>query len=129
MDTHAEDKKRHLLDNMLSFARDRLQSDMFASMRPFLSHYYAQVGAEGVLSRGVDDLYGAAVSHWQFARKFASGTPRVRVYNPHIEEHGWESAHTVIEIVNDDMPFLVDSVAMEINRLGLTLHSDRKSVV
>ena len=39
-----------------------------------------------------------------------------------IEEHGWQSTHTIIEIVNDDMPFLVDSVTMEVNRHGLTLH-------
>ena len=47
---------------------------------------------------------------------------RVRVFNPTIEEHGWQSTHTIIEIVNDDMPFLVDSVTMEVNRHGLTLH-------
>ncbi len=37
-------------------------------------------------------------------------------------ENGWAARHTVLEIVNDDMPFLVDSVTMEINRQGLTLH-------
>jgi glutamate dehydrogenase len=57
-----------------------------------------------------------------FARAFASGTPKLRVYNPRTEEHGWSSPHTVIEIVNDDMPFLVDSVTMEVNRQGYTLH-------
>ena len=50
------------------------------------------------------------------------GTPKLRVYNPRAEEHGWSSPHTVIEIVNDDMPFLVDSVTMEVNRQGYTLH-------
>ena len=50
------------------------------------------------------------------------GTPKLRVYNPRLDEHGWASPHTVIEIVNDDMPFLVDSVTMELNRQGHTLH-------
>ena len=68
------------------------------------------------------DLYGAALSHWNFARKREPGYARVRVFNPTIEEHGWQSTHTLIEIVNDDMPFLVDSVTMEVNRHGLTLH-------
>ena len=44
------------------------------------------------------------------------------MFNPTLEEHGWQSTHTIIEIVNDDMPFLVDSVTMEANRHGLTLH-------
>ena len=55
-------------------------------------------------------------------RKREPGKARVRVFNPTIEEHGWQSTHTIIEIVNDDMPFLVDSVTMEVNRHGLTLH-------
>ncbi len=42
--------------------------------------------------------------------------------SPVAGEHGWSSRHTVIEIVNDDMPFLVDSASMEVNRQGLTLH-------
>ena len=48
--------------------------------------------------------------------------PKLRVYNPQIQKDGWESTHTVVEIVNDNMPFLVDSVTMEVNRQGLTLH-------
>jgi ABC-type polar amino acid transport system ATPase subunit len=55
----------------------------------------------------------------EFRAQARSGHARVRVFNPSIEEHGWQSTHTIIEIVNDDMPFLVDSVAMEINRHGL----------
>ncbi|RJF96647.1 NAD-glutamate dehydrogenase [Noviherbaspirillum cavernae] len=123
MTSQAEDRKQQLLAGMCDFARDRLQQDGFATIQPFLAHYYAQVGADGVLGTNVEDLYGAALAHWQLARGFVSGAPRVHVYNPELEEHGWKSAHTVIEIVNDDMPFLVDSVTMEINRLGLTLHS------
>ena len=39
-----------------------------------------------------------------------SGTDVVRVVEPHTREDGWESPHTVVEIVTDDLPFLVDSV-------------------
>ena len=42
----------------------------------------------------------------------------MRVYNPDFEQHGWQSPHTVVEIVTDDMPFLVDSVTMELSRQG-----------
>ena len=50
------------------------------------------------------------------------GTPKVRVYNPQFEEHGWQSTHTAVEIVTDDMPFLIDSVSMELNRRGFGVH-------
>ena len=50
------------------------------------------------------------------------GRGKLRVYNPKLEQHGWQSTHTVVEIVNDDMPFLVDSVGIELNRHGLSIH-------
>ena len=68
------------------------------------------------------DLQGAAAAHLAFGKKLLRRKRKVRVYNPVREQHGWASTHTVIEIVNDDMPFLVDSVTMEVNRQGLTLH-------
>ena len=90
--------------------------------REFLALYYDQVDAEDLGARAPEDLYGAGMAHLAFARRFATGTPKLRVYNPRTEEHGWSSPHTVVEIVNDDMPFLVDSVTMELNRQGRTLH-------
>ncbi|MFX8786199.1 hypothetical protein ABTM90_20465, partial [Acinetobacter baumannii] len=44
------------------------------------------------------------------------------VYNPRLAEHGWASTHTVVEIVNDDMPFLVDSITAELNRRDISVH-------
>ena len=46
----------------------------------------------------------------------------MRVYNPQFEVNGWQSTHTAVEIVTDDMPFLIDSVGMELNRRGFGLH-------
>jgi glutamate dehydrogenase len=88
----------------------------------FARLYYAEVDPEELAARGAADLQGAAAAHLAFARTFASGKASIRAYNPVLAQHGWQSTHTVIEIVNDDMPFLVDSVAMEANRHGLTLH-------
>ena len=84
--------------------------------------YYAEVDPDEVAARAQSDLKGAAASHLAFSREFSAGKTKVRAYNPVRDQHGWQSTHTVIEIVNDDMPFLVDSVTMEVNRNGLTLH-------
>ena len=46
----------------------------------------------------------------------------MRVYTPNFEEDGWQSPHTAIAVVTDDMPFLVDSLSMELNRQGLRVH-------
>ncbi len=108
-------------DAVLELIETKLPADQAALVVPFARKYFSQVDPEDVLDRPVADLYGAVLSHWQFMRRHPAGT-RLRAYNPRLEEHGWESTHTVIEIVNDDMPFLVDSITMEVNRQGLTLH-------
>ncbi len=57
-----------------------------------------------------------------FCRERRAGEVKFRVYNPTEDEHGWASSHTVIELVNDDMPFLVDSVVIALAALDLSVH-------
>ena len=123
MQAKNEEAVTHLLNDVFEFARGRLPEPTFKVVEPFLRHYYDFVDADDLQSRSIADLYGAALAHWQTAQRFVPGSERLRVYNPILEQHGWHSDHTVIEIVNDDMPFLVDSVSMAVNRLGLALHS------
>ncbi|MEX3936775.1 NAD-glutamate dehydrogenase [Paraburkholderia phymatum] len=123
MQAKNEEAVVHLLNDVVEFARGRLPEPAFTVVEPLLRRYYDFADADDLQSRGIADLYGAAMAHWQTAQRFVPGSERLRVYNPILEQHGWHSDHTVIEIVNDDMPFLVDSVAMAVNRLGLSLHS------
>ncbi|MGA7814435.1 NAD-glutamate dehydrogenase [Caballeronia sp.] len=121
--TKTEERVAHLLDDVVDYARGRLPTPAFNIIEPLLRHYYELADPEDIQSRDLADLYGAAMAHWQTAQKFATGREVLRVYNPNLEQHGWHSDHTVVEIVNDDMPFLVDSVTMAVNRLGLAMHS------
>lgn len=57
-----------------------------------------------------------------FARTRKPGKPEVRLFNSNLKDHGWESPHTVLQIVNDDMPFLVDSVTMALAEQGIGVH-------
>ncbi|HUP97657.1 MAG TPA: NAD-glutamate dehydrogenase [Usitatibacter sp.] len=118
----SHEQKQALLEQVMRLADQRLQGAAAKEARAFIAQYYDQVDPEDLADRNPEDLYGAALAHLAFGRRFSSGTPKIRVYNPRIDEHGWSSPHTVIEIVNDDMPFLVDSVTMEVNRQGYTLH-------
>ena len=116
------DLRAESMDEVVKLVRAKVTPDQRETLADFVQKYFGQVDPEELAERQVADLYGAAVSHWNFARKRERGQARVRVFNPTVAENGWQSTHTVIEIVNDDMPFLVDSVTMEVNRFGLTLH-------
>jgi glutamate dehydrogenase len=122
MQTTADDGRAQQLDLVLGLVRTRTTAVRRDALERFVIRYFGQVDSEDLAERAPADLYGAALSHWNFARKREPGHARVRVFNPSVEDDGWQSTHTIIEIVNDDMPFLVDSVTMEVNRHGLTLH-------
>ncbi|MHB8187030.1 MAG: NAD-glutamate dehydrogenase [Dermatophilaceae bacterium] len=92
------------------------------TLEPFLRHYYRHVATEDLLVRSPEDLLGAALSHKVTAAHRPIGTANVRVFTPTVEEQGWSCDHTVIEIVTDDMPFLVDSVNVELARQERVVH-------
>ena len=87
-----------------------------------LRRYYRHVAPEDLVGRDPVDVYGAAMSQRQLAEQRPQGTANVRAYVPTPDEHGWASGHTVVEVVTDDMPFLVDSVTMELSRQDRGIH-------
>ncbi|QYJ05753.1 NAD-glutamate dehydrogenase [Nocardioides panacisoli] len=98
-----------------------------ADLQELLSAYYRHVSTEELDDRSGVDVYGAFASHARFARRRTPGETLVAVHTPVVGEHGWTAAgHTVVEVVTDDMPFLVDSLTMELSRqlhgVHLVLH-------
>jgi len=113
------------LDSILDNRRTPQHSDPEldrAQAHELMAHYYRHVGPEELEARSPDELYGAALSHYGLAETRPQGTSAVRASSPTAEEHGWTAGgRTVIEIVTDDMPFLVDSVTSYLSQRGDTI--------
>ncbi len=84
--------------------------------------YYERVAPQDLADKDPVDLYGAAVRHLQLAGQRAPLETLVQVYNPDIDEDGWSSSHTVIDLVCEDMPFIVDSVLAMLEVQGRHVH-------
>ena len=121
MTTRTDEAKATILEAAVSRAR-ALSGTEADDVERWVRTYYAHVAPEDLADRTDADLAGAALAHWSLAQQRRPGELKVRVYNPNVEEHGWESPHTVVEFVNDDKPFLVDSISMEITRHGSGIH-------
>ena len=117
----AQEETAKIIEKVLAHLRST-EAPRNPHAETFIRQYYSQVDPQDLGERRISDLCGAAQAHLDFMGKFKSGAAKLRAYNPQIQKDGWESTHTVIEIINDNMPFLVDSVTMEVNRQGLTLH-------
>ncbi|MEU9014187.1 NAD-glutamate dehydrogenase [Streptomyces sp. NPDC048479] len=88
----------------------------------YLQRYYLHTAPEDLADRDPVDIFGAALSHYRLAENRPQGTANVRVHTPTVEENGWTCSHSVVEVVTDDMPFLVDSVTNELSRQGRGIH-------
>ncbi len=88
----------------------------------FLQRYYLHTAPEDLTDRDPVDVFGAALSHYRLAENRPQGTANVRVHTPTVEGNGWMCSHSVVEVVTDDMPFLVDSVTNELSRQGRGIH-------
>src|SRR3712207_6464132 len=105
-----DDEKSALLDRAAGHAEQDPDADPEVQVGPLIRSYYRNVAAEDITERSPEDLRGALASHLELARHRPQGTARVRVITPGPED-GWSAGgHSVVEVVTDDMPFLVDSL-------------------
>lgn len=113
-------------DVLIEAIVDRIRSSMVGEQTEFCAEFakqlYGTVAMEDLNAWTVDDLYGAVVNFWSLINERAPHETKIRIYNPDYERHGWQTTHTVIEVICDDMPFLVDSIRLVIHRMGLSSH-------
>ena len=103
--------------------QQRFAAEASPALERFLVHYYADAPGDDLAGRAPEALCAAAVAHWRLARRRAPGEPRIRVYNPDPGRDGWEAGCTVIDVVADDQPYLVDSISLALQEAGLEIHA------
>jgi glutamate dehydrogenase len=121
----SEQVKAELIDQAIELARSGRGTvgpphDQIAEL---LGAYYRHVAPEDLVDRSDADVYGAFAAHHRLALERPQGTAQVRVSTPTLADSGWSaSGHSVVEVVVDDMPFLVDSLTMELSRQLRDVH-------
>ncbi len=111
-----------LLENVIKMINSKFEKNEAQTVGRFAQFFYGSIAPEDLNNRAANDIYASVLSLWNFLQRDSDDSVCVRVFNPEFESHGWRSNHTVIELVHPDMPFLVDSVRMELHRLGLNIH-------
>ena len=122
MPSDVDKQKSGLINKVVRHAQSKLKGAKAKKLEAFTRQYLANLPASDL-----DGMAGAAIfnmvqDHWDFAAKRGSRKAVVRVFTPRQKPHGHHPDHTVIEVITDDMPFLVDSVTAAVNQRGLTAH-------
>ena len=79
----------------------------------FLAQMFDRVVPEDIVRYSAAEMAALGERAWQFLGERPAGAPKVRCDTLTLDEAGGHKSITVVEILNDDMPFLVDSVTNE----------------
>jgi glutamate dehydrogenase len=114
--------KDTLVEKVAALIRQRLEAPNQILAERMLRACYGNVAPEDILRREPEELYGTVMALFALARQRAPGQAKLRIYQPRPDEDGWDSEHSVIEAVNDDMPFLVDSLSAALHGRDIGVH-------
>lgn len=111
------------------FAQTKYKTAEAQSLIDFAKTYLAFFPLEEWVGRELCDLCNFLLGLQFFIQDSVNDGPRVQVYNPSLEEHGWLCGRTVITVLQRDMPFLVDSIRIELNRREMPIHIVQSTVL
>lgn len=112
-----------LIKEIIDFASNKKNEDFdFGHFKNFVEIFYSQNQERDFDNYQVEELYNSALLGFKFfseARK--KSELRVAIINPSKPTDGFKSHFTFLNIVNDDMPFLVDSVVAYLDKQGIRI--------
>ena len=116
------DARQRIIDAIIATRNTSRYVNKKAGIRCYLKQYFANIPYEDLEGRCEETMARIALEHLEFGAVRREDEALLRIYNANEKDHGYTSQYTFVEMVNDDMAFLVDSVAAAINRHNLGVH-------
>jgi glutamate dehydrogenase len=112
-----------LFKSVLQLIDSKFNKNESALVSYFARYFCMNISDGDIERKSANDLYSLIVSLWRFISKNSElDKTAIKVSSPELENDGWQSSHSIIELVHPNMPFMVDSVRMELNRMGVGVH-------
>jgi glutamate dehydrogenase len=116
------DARQEIIDAILTSRATSHILKNKSDIKRYLKQYFVNVPYEDLAGRDAAIMARVALDHLEFGAQRRRGEVLLRIFNANEKEHGYTSSFTFVEMINDDMPFLVDSVAAALNRQNLAVH-------
>ncbi len=111
-----------LLQAASEMAQGTSPEEFEVDLGDFLPRFYEDVAPEDLVGKDPIDVVGPATNMLRLGANRPQGTAVVDVFTPTVAHNEWTSGHTVVQVITDDMPFLLDSVVAAITEGGQSLH-------
>ncbi len=117
------DKGSNRFKKLLASVNRKLEKSSKTSngLASFARHFFANGNEDDFVDYTSEEIAAIARSAFEFRKQRPLGKSKIRIFNPEEKKNGWSGPHTVIEILNDDMPFLVDSVLDELAESSISI--------
>ncbi len=126
LDTH---DTKIALEQLNAAASDQISAKEQTIVKTFISQFFQSAYTEEFEGRRVSDVLGYFMALWKTLQTYKAGEVQVTVVNPSLEEHGWQTSHTVITVMVKNMPFVVDSVRMALAGRNLRIQGIQHMIV
>ena len=110
------------LESVVRMMREKAPRERAVDAGEFVQEFYAALPAENLAATGQETLFAVAMAQWRFVQERVPGATKIRVYNPNSKIDGWQSPYTVVAMLNDDMPFIIDSAIAYLTAQHLAVH-------
>jgi glutamate dehydrogenase len=107
------------MDAILANLPPLIERDRLADATRFAHAFLERVSADDLAARTAQDWAALVAQMAAFVAERQPQTPKVRIS----DVGNGRQARTLVDVVTDDMPFLVDSVSMAIADAGLATHA------
>jgi len=119
VNTSSEQQKLELLQQIGHSLDSRLSTRKTEIAKRYLAYYFHRVPMEELGQENPEVLARLVENQLKFFGRRLPGETLIRVFNPEKRRNGWESEHTIIEMANDDKPFIVDSATLALSEMNL----------
>lgn len=117
------------LEEFNHYAASKLNGAELASLQRLAKKFFSHYPLEELVGRRLSDVFGSLYQWWQFIQGYDRQQPKIRLFNPNLIEDGWVCPHTALVVLQKDMPFLVDSIRIELNRRNIAIYTIKSTVL
>jgi glutamate dehydrogenase len=125
----SQHKLAEFLDEFHSYAAQKLSASELEQVQNLARRFFNHYPLEELIGRRLSDVFGGLYQWWQFIQNYDGQEPKLRLFNPSLAEDSWVCPHTVLVVLQKDMPFLVDSIRIELNRRNIAIYSIKSTVL
>lgn len=100
-----------------------------ADLKLFASQYYASTTKTEITKFSEQENYDSVLGAWDFIQYRNTNIPKIQFSQHKPDKNKQKKASTSVYILQDDMPFLVDSIRQTLNRAGANIKRVNHAVI